>query len=49
MKLHIAALALSVKAVLGQSYYPPAPEDVITVKSRFNNNITITYKEVCPI
>ena len=36
---------LSAQAVVGQ-YFPPTPENVTTVRSRFNNNITISYKEV---
>ncbi len=29
--------------------FPPAPENVTTIKSRFNDKITISYKEVCAV
>ena len=28
------------------SQFPPAPEGVTTIKSKYNNDITISYKEV---
>lgn len=27
--------------------FPPTPEGVTTIKSKFNSDITISYKEVC--
>ena len=39
-------LALSmIGAVLG-SNFPPAPENVTTLQSKFGRNVTISYKEV---
>ena len=38
-----AALLFGVQA----QYFPPVPEGVTTLKSKFNNGITISYKEVC--
>lgn len=29
------------------SQFPPTPENVTTIKSKFNSDITISYKEVC--
>ena len=28
-------------------YFPPTPEGVTTVKSKFHEGVTISYKEVC--
>lgn len=43
------ALALAVAVNLfgcAFSQFPPAPEGVTTIKSKFNGDITISYKEV---
>jgi hypothetical protein len=41
--LWVAALLLGL--TLGQ-YFPPNPEGITVVNSRFGENITISYKEV---
>lgn len=45
MKLFVAALGLCATAVVS-SNFPPAPENVTTIQSKFGNNVTISYKEV---
>ena len=39
----VAALALTPVAVLGQ--FPPPVEDVTTLKSKYHEGVTISYKE----
>jgi hypothetical protein len=41
----IAALALAPVVVLGQ--FPPPVEDVTTLKSKYHEGVTISYKEAC--
>lgn len=41
-----ASAAALIKPSFGQ--FPPAPEGVTVLNSKFNEDITISYKEVCP-
>lgn len=41
-----ASAAALIKTSLGQ--FPPAPKGVTVLNSKFDENITISYKEVCP-
>lgn len=34
-------------ALAHAQYFPPIPENVTTVQSKFGNGISISYKEVC--
>lgn len=33
--------------LVSSQYFPPTPEGVTTVKSKFHEGVTISYKEVC--
>jgi hypothetical protein len=39
--------ALLCATVIAQ--FPPSPENVTTIQSRFDDGITISYKEVCTV
>lgn len=41
-----AAATALIRPSLGQ--FPPTPEGVTVLNSKFDENITISYKEVCP-
>jgi hypothetical protein len=43
----VGFLALGLVADLARcQYFPPTPENVTVLRSRFNSDITISYKEV---
>src|SRR5947207_14995044 len=41
----VVCLAALLHPAVGQ-YFPPTPQGVTTVKSRFNNGVTLSYKQV---
>lgn len=40
------AYAFSLLAVATAQYFPPIPENVTTLQSKFGNGVSISYKEV---
>ena len=41
------AYAISLFAVATAQYFPPIPENVNTIQSKFGNGVSISYKEAC--
>lgn len=46
MMAKMRALAVVVANVVAAQYFPPVPQGVTTIQSRFDSAITISYKEV---
>lgn len=40
------AIGLSALAPFARAQFPPTPEDVTVLKSKFGDGVTISYKEV---
>lgn len=47
LSLITGALALTPAVVLAQ--FPPPLKDVTTLKSKYHEGVTISYKEACPL
>lgn len=45
LSLSLAA-SVSLFGLVSAQYFPPIPEGITTLQSKFNNGISITYKEV---
>lgn len=43
----ITGLLLGGLASFAAAQFPPKPEGVTTLKSKFHENVTISFKEVC--
>lgn len=41
-----AVIAIIALLPFGLAQFPPTPENVTTIKSKYNSEITISYKEV---
>lgn len=39
-------VAVPLAGIVGAQYFPPTPEGMTVVKSKFNDEVKITYKEV---
>lgn len=47
MRNALAVLLASGWASLAAAQFPPTPEGLTVLKSKFHENVTISYKEVC--
>jgi hypothetical protein len=46
MALLTVAASLAALLCVANAQFPPTPEGITTVPSRFNNGVTLSYKEV---
>jgi hypothetical protein len=49
MNFPCSVIVNALLCALAVAQVPPTPENVTTIQSRFDEGITISYKEVCPI